>query len=209
MDYTEIEGIYSETFSGLALFYRDTTLAEDLISRYRVGKIIKERGFTDMTYKGGGLSTNLRYLIASSQAKDLSLFNPDAAELGQVLLSSNAFFKVLDIYKIGKKVQIFLLNIPPAGVELFSNATSNAEEDIVKAAREKFNSLINEEPVPELQTTDWKERTKAPIGMSDEGEFFLQSKQASTQQPTNTRQGNTIERLNNEPEEQKPWWKFW
>jgi hypothetical protein len=209
MDNTEIAGIYNETFSGLALFYRDTTLAEELSSTYKKGQILMERGFTDMTFKGGGLSANLRYLIASSQAKDLSMFNPDAAQSGLVVLGSNAFFKVLDIYKVGKKTQVFLLNIPPAGIDLFATSTSNVEEDIIKVAREKFDSLINEALVPELQTTDWKDRTKAPIGMSDDGNFFHQSKQPPTHQPTDTKQGNKIEPLNNEPDEQKPWWNFW
>ena len=108
MNNTEIEEIYKQTFSGLTLFYRDTTLSEGLISKYQIGQILTERGFTDMTYKDGGLVTNCRYLIASANAKDLSAFNPDSKQFGHVLLTSNAFFKVLDIYKIGNKTQIFL-----------------------------------------------------------------------------------------------------
>ena len=92
MDNKQIEEIYSKTFSGLTFFYRDTTLTENLISKYQVGQILTERGFTDMSYKGGGLATNLRYLIASPNAKDLSAFNPEGKQLGHVLLSSNAFF---------------------------------------------------------------------------------------------------------------------
>src|SRR5689334_25221514 len=103
MDNKQIEEIYNQTFGGLTLFYRDTTLSEDLISKYRVGQILNERGFTDMSYKGGGLASNLRYLIASAHAKDISAISPDSAIFGHVVLRSNAWFKLLDIYKIGDK----------------------------------------------------------------------------------------------------------
>lgn len=207
MDNKQIEEIYNQTFGGLTLFYRDTTLSENLISKYSVGQILTERGFTDMSYKGGGLTTNFRYLIASANAKDLSAFNPDSAKFGHVLLSSNAFFKVLDIYKIGDKTQVFLLEIPETAVAFFASATSNIEEDITKKARESFDTKINAEPIIELQTKEWKDRTEFPIGMNDKGEFFYN--------PTNNRQKTETKVLfkpTNENEinnEQKPWWKFW
>lgn len=172
MDKKQIEEIYNKTFSGLTLFYRDTTLSEDLISKYKVGQILTERGFTDISYKGGGLTTNLRYLIASANAKDLSALNPDSGKFGHVLLSSNAFFKVLDIYKIGDKTQIFLLEIPANAIDFFASATSNIEDDITKKARESFDTKVNLEPISELQSNEWKERTAFPIGMNDKGEFF-------------------------------------
>jgi hypothetical protein len=172
MDNKKIEEIYNQTFSGLTLFYRDTTMSENLISKYKVGQILTERGFTDMSYKGGGLTTNFRYLIASANAKDLSVFNPDSAKFGHVLLSSNAFFKVLDIYKIGDKTQVFLLEIPANAIDFFARATSNIEDDITKKARDSFDTKINAEPISELQTTEWKERTEFPIGMNNNGDFF-------------------------------------
>ena len=76
-----------------------------------------------MSYKGGGLSTNFRYLIASANAKDLSAFNPDSKRFGHILLSANGFFKVLDICKIGDKTQVFLLEIPVTAVNFFAIAT--------------------------------------------------------------------------------------
>lgn len=77
--------MYHETFSGLKLFYRDTSLSENFISNYKIGQIIQEKGFTDMSSIGGGLSGNLRYLIASAHPKDLSKFNPDSAKIGHFL----------------------------------------------------------------------------------------------------------------------------
>lgn len=175
MDNKQIEEIYNQTFGGLTLFYRDTTLSDNLISKYAIGQILTERGFTDMSYKGGGLATNFRYLIASANAKDLSAFNPDSAQFGHVLLSSNTFFKVLDIYKIGDKTQVFLLEIPATAVDFFASATSSIENDISKKARESFDIKINAEPIAELQKQEWKGRTEFPIGMNDKGEFFYQS----------------------------------
>lgn len=208
MDNKQIEEIYNQTFSGLTLFYRDTTLSENLILKYQVGQILTERGFTDMSYKGGGLATNFRYLIASANARDLSAFNQDTKQFGHVLLSSNAFFKVLDIYKIGDKTQVFLLEIPATAVDFFATATSSVEEDITKKARESFDTKINAEPIAELQTNEWKERTEFPIGMNDKGEFFYQadSKISTTK---NTTQTEIINKADNQTQQEKPWWKFW
>lgn len=208
MDNKQIEEIYSKTFSGLTFFYRDTTLTENLISKYQVGQILTERGFTDMSYKGGGLATNLRYLIASANAKDLSAFNPEGKQLGHVLLSSNAFFKVLDIYKIGDKTQVFLLEIPAAAVDFFASATSNIEEDITKKARENFDTNIDTGAIAELQTMEWKERTEFPIGMNDKGEFFYQaSNKSSTTTSTINSESNV--KTDKQIPQGKPWWKFW
>lgn len=208
MDNKQIEEIYNQTFSGLTLFYRDTTLAENLISKYQVGQILTERGFTDMSYKGGGLTTNFRYLIASANAKDLSAFNPDSKQFGHVLLSSNAFFKVLDIYKIGDKTQVFLLEIPATAVDFFASATSSVEVDITKKARESFDTKLNSEPIAELQTNEWKERIEFPIGMNDKGEFFYQAdnKTSTTKNTTQTDNTSFVEK---QIQQEKPWWKFW
>ncbi len=208
MDNKQIEEIYNQTFSGLTLFYRDTTLAENLTSKYQVGQILTERGFTDMSYKGGGLVTNFRYLIASANAKDLSAFNPDSKQFGHVLLSSNSFFKVLDIYKIGNKAQIFLLEIPAVAVDLFTNATSSVEEDITKKARENFHTKVDLQPIAELQTNEWKERTEFPIGMNDKGEFFFQSENKTSTTKSKTQLENTM-KIDNQIQQKKPWWKFW
>ncbi len=174
MDTNQIEEIYNQTFPGLAFFYRDTTLSDNLISKYRVGQILTERGFTDISYKAGGLVTNCRYLIASAHAKNLSAIDPESEKCGHVLLVSDSFFKVLDIYTIGEKTQICLLEIPEKAVDIFAGATSDVEAAIAKKARENLDEKINSTPVAELQTPEWKERTQFPIGMNDMGDFFYQ-----------------------------------
>lgn len=206
MKNARLKAIYNETFSGLKLFYRDTDLPDDLIANYKVGQIIQEKGFTDMSSMGGGLSGNIRYLIASAHPKDLSKFNPDSAKMGHFLLDTIAYFKVLDIQKIENKTQVFLLNIPDNSISLFKNSSSNLEEEITEKARKKFKDKIHLALVPELQTNDWKERTKSPLGMSDTGELFFDDSKIKIESPKrieiNTEK-KTIE-VN-----KKPWWKIW
>ncbi|TPG33372.1 hypothetical protein [Flavobacterium pectinovorum] len=206
MKNTRIKDILDETFSDLKLFYRDTNLSDDLIAKYKVGQIIKEKGFTDMSYIGGGLSGNLRYLIASSEARDLSKFNPDSVKNGHSLLDDNSFFKVLDIQKIKDKTQIFLLNIPGNSLPLFKNSTSNLEEEITEKARQKFIDKVNSVLIPELQTENWKERTKAPIGMSDNGELFFDDSTIKSEEPKRIEINKAEKKIEIN---KKPWWKVW
>ena len=206
MKNVRLKAIYSETFSDLKLFYRDTTLPDNLIANYKIGQIIQEKGFTDITSIGGGLSGNLRYLIASANAKNLSKFNPDSAKTGHFLLDTIAYFKVLDIQKIDGKTQIFLLNIPDNSLSLFKNSTSNLEEEITEKARKKFADKMNLAVVQELQTLEWKERTKSPIGMNDDGELFFDDSKIKPQPLKRIEvdtAGKTI-KVN-----KKPWWKIW
>ncbi|MFD1601359.1 hypothetical protein ACFSJW_23450 [Flavobacterium artemisiae] len=201
-----LKTMYHETFSGLKLFYRDTDLPENLISNYKIGQIIQERGFTDMSSIGGGISGNFRYLIASAHAKDISKFNPDSAKIGHFLLDSIAYFKVLDIQKIGNKTQIFLLNIPDNAISLFKNSTSNLEEEITEKARKKFKDKVDTAVISELQTEDWKQRTKSPIGMSEAGELFFDDSKIKIEELKRIEVDteNKIIHIN-----KKPWWKIW
>lgn len=206
MKNSRLKAMYNETFSGLKLFYRDTDFPENLISNYKIGQIIQEKGFTDMTSIGGGLYGNVRYLIASAHAKDISKFNADSAKTGHFLLDSIAYFKVLDIQRIGNKTQIFLLNIPDNSISLFKNSTSNLEEEIIEKARKKFKDKIDTSLVTELQTEEWKQRTKSPLGMSENGELFFDDSKIKIEK---------LKRIEVDIEKKvihinkKPWWKFW
>jgi len=208
MDNTEIEKLYNDTFAGCTIFYRDTNLDESLIAKYQQNQILLERGFTDMSFKGGGLNQNLRYLIASSKGKNLSAINPQSEKFGHILLQSNSYFKVLDIYTIEDKTQIMLLNISKESIELFQASTSNIENQVIDKGRESFIAKINTESIPELDTTEWRERTKYPIGLSDKGEFFyqLETHKLYPEEVQGTKQTEQVEKAESK---KKPWWKKW
>jgi hypothetical protein len=172
MDRQQLQTIFNQTFAGLAFFYRDTNLPEALIEKYQAGQILKERAFTDVSYKGGGLTTNLRYLIASAFGKDLSAIDPGAAQRGHIVLTAGALFKVLDVYSIGGKTQVLLLHIPENAVEVFKTTSTNIEQDIVQKARQRFEQLADAPPVEALQTPEWSKRTQLPVGMNEQGAFY-------------------------------------
>ncbi|MPT33126.1 MAG: hypothetical protein E2600_15965 [Chryseobacterium sp.] len=197
MENSQIERLFNQTFSGLTLFYRDTNLDETLFTKYVAGQILQERGFIDMSFKGGGLTTNIRYLIASTNGKDVSSLVSESKNFGHTMLKPNSFFKVLDIYKIENKTQILLLEIPEIGINLFKSSISNIEEQVIKKARESFESKIKMEPIPELQEADWKQKTEFPIGMNDKGEFFFQDEKDTSKIKINSEN------------QKKPWWKLW
>ena len=180
----EIQAIMNSTFSGLSIFCRDLKLDENLISKYQPNQILMERGFTDVSHKIGGFGKNCRYLIASSKGKDLSMFSQNP-ELGHIIIQSGAFFKVLDIQKESGKTQILLLNIPKEGVQIFGSSKINIEDQIIEKGIEIFKKSIESEPLQELQSKSWIERTSFPIGMTQEGVFFLDSetKLNSTDKP--------------------------
>ena len=131
-----------------------------------------ERAFTDMSYKGGGLHSNFRYLIASANGKDVSAVSDNAFNWGLIILQKDAYFKVLDIYTLEGKTQVLLLNFPERGIELFKSATSNMEENIIEKARQNFKDKINLPVAEELETKEWQSRTAFPLGMNDDGEMF-------------------------------------
>ncbi len=182
MNNEEIQEVMNSTFSGLAIFCRDLDLEENLVSKYAVGQIIMERGFTDLTHRVGGMSKNCRYLVASSNGKDLSMFSPNP-EFGHIVLQSNAYFKVLDIQKENGKTQILLLNIPEEGVSIFASSKINIEDQIIEKGIEIFNNEKTSDPIVDLQSSEWIERTSFPLGMSKEGVFFMDMEQQPPAQP--------------------------
>jgi len=157
--------IHRETFKDLAFFYRDTSLKEELISKYKTGLIINELGFCDMSFIVGGLTGNLRFLIASNNGKDLSEIDPELSKFGFILLQSDSFYKILDVYRLEDKTQIVLLNISDNFINYFRNSNSVDEKNIISLARKDFKDRINSPIVEALVSEYWKERTEKPVGM--------------------------------------------
>jgi hypothetical protein len=203
MDQQKIEQVLNETLPGLTLFYRDTTIDPRHIEGYHQGQIITERGFTDVSFKGGAPTGNLRYLIASAFGRNLSAFNPESEKTGHILLQRDAWFKILDVYKSENVTQVFLLHILPQHIETWRIIKTSVEEDLVKKSRENFGQKIKSVKLPEHLQSDWLERTKFPLGMSDNGEFFYKTEQKTD--PIKT--GGSVAK--EEKNDKAPWWKFW
>lgn len=173
MDANKIEEAYNDTFSGLTMYYRDCDLKQDYIAKYSVSQIIMERGFTDVSSFAEGLGKNLRYAIASNKAVSMGQINPDVAKFGFNLISAPSYYKILDIYTIGNQTQILLLNFDEKYIDIFKSNQTNIEEKVIGMGRESLDKKIQMKPSDILYEKFWIDRTQFPLGMSDNGEFFL------------------------------------
>ncbi len=67
--------------------YRDTNLPQNFIEQYKPSTDIVEQGFTDTSKLRGGPNGNVRYLILSSQGKDLGTVDENAKQRGLIVFS--------------------------------------------------------------------------------------------------------------------------
>ena len=172
-----LDELLNQTFDHLAFIYRDNDLSDDFINKYYPGLILQERGFVDATYKRGGLAAKHRFLIASSQARELSGMPGANPAQGLTVIMRDSFFKVLDVAEKDNRKQITLLHIPGELIDFFNTGEglSNEEAQIVEAARADFDKSFHVAPVDALRQPDWLMRVAAPIGISDAGEYFYKS----------------------------------
>ncbi|WP_435314091.1 hypothetical protein [Cellulophaga fucicola] len=166
------EAATKDTYPGLLLYYRDCDLYSGLIAKYKVNQVIKEKGLTDVSSFAEGLGKNLRFAIASNKAIDMAKINPDVAKYGFNLIKQPSYYKVLDVYTVGDKTQITLLNFNVEFVNYTKNTTKSIDKEIVKLARNRFDRYLKMKPNEFLYDDNWLARTKFPIGMSDYGLFF-------------------------------------
>jgi ribA/ribD-fused uncharacterized protein len=87
-------------------------------------------------------------------------------------IAPGSFFKVVDIVEAEGKTQISLLHIPSDTTDFFDRFRTNLEEEVVEAARLNFERHLGCDPIAALESPEWIERVKAPLGMSDDGELF-------------------------------------
>ena len=140
--------------------YRDATLPETFVNKYVPGTRILERGFTDSSKLRGGPNGNVRYLILSNQGRDLSVVDENARKWGLVVFQNGTIFNVLDTYTQNGVTQILL------------TTESKSDSDLIEAARNDFEALLTEPPVPELTAVDWTGRVTNPLGLDDNGNPF-------------------------------------
>ncbi len=162
--------VIESTFVGASRYVRDVNLDEKLAGRYEIGQIIHERGFVDASDRIGGMVTSHRYLILSSYMADFSGFE-EGTNWGLHVANRDSNFKVVDIYTVGDKTQILLLQLPNAFESVFVNRT-DVEEEFIERERENFDEDLKRDVIEELAGEMWLERCKFPLGMDEKGEFF-------------------------------------
>ncbi len=162
--------VIESTFVGASRYVRDVNLDEKLAGRYEIGQIIQERGFVDASNRIGGMVTSHRYLILSSYMADFSGFE-EGTNWGLHVANRDSKFKVVDIYTVGDKTQILLLQLPDAFQSVFVNRT-DVEEEFIERERRNFEEDLKRDVIEELSGEMWLERCKFPLGMDEKGEFF-------------------------------------
>ncbi|HEY5556603.1 hypothetical protein [Acetobacterium sp.] len=166
----KVEEIINFTYRGLTLLIRDTNLG-NLDSKYEVGMILRELGFTDASLHRGGLLTTHRMAILSNHYADLQAYEY-GTNWGLCVMDQGSYFKVLDQYTIEDKTQITLLHLPENDWEIFGECHTNVDPKVVNIIRNDFEKSIILAPAPELSTNQWLKRCSYPIGMTDEGGLF-------------------------------------
>lgn len=166
------EEIMNWTYPGAIFYYKDCDLDTTVISKFKTGSILRNGYFLDVSPMGGGMVFNTRFLIASTKAAKLYEVNPNNAKYRHCCINIDSYFKVMDIYELKGKTQIFLLHIPAKAIQYFSQVTSNIDEDFTKKARLSFDNKIDMEPVKELLEPFWVERTNFPVGMDGYNRFY-------------------------------------
>lgn len=159
------EEIFNWTYPGATLYYRDCNLKNNVLNQFKEGQILRNGYFLDVSWKGGGIVTNTRFIIASSKAAKLYEINPDVEKYGHCCINANSYFKVLNIYQLKDKTQIFLLHIPANSLDYFSKVSSNIDQQFIDKAKKSFDEKIEMKPIPELLEKRWIERTDFPVGM--------------------------------------------
>lgn len=166
------EAIINWTYPGATLYYKDCDLEPSILEKFIKDKFIRNGYFLDVSSRGGGIKFNTRFLIASSKAAELYTVNPDNERFGHCCININSYFKILDVYQLEGKTQIFLLHIPANGLNYFESVSSNLDEEFIKKARQSFDNKIHMEPISDLLDPFWIERTNFPVGMDGYNRFY-------------------------------------
>ena len=162
--------VIETTFENASRYVRDVNLDSKFVDKYEIGQIIQEKAFVDASDRIGGMITSHRYLILSGYMADFSSFEK-GTNWGLHVAKNGSRFKVVDIYTVGDKTQILLLQLPEGFEEVFENRT-DVEEEFIERERENFEKDLKKEIIEELAGDLWLQRCEFPLGMNDEGEFF-------------------------------------
>jgi len=155
-----------------AVLFRDTELPPHILDKYQKDVFLFEPTFCDATKLFGGFVAPHRFLIVSSNARDMTPFSENP-NWGLCVWPLGRIFKVVAKHSEGGKVQLLLLEVPEKLVPFFrTDDCRPLEEFFAEQVGATFDAALAEEPLPALDTDEWRARVAHPIGMDARGEFF-------------------------------------
>lgn len=162
--------VMSSVLGRCSMYVRDVNLKKELAQKYKPGQVIREKGFVDATDRIGAMTTTHRYAILSYQMADFTKFEK-GTNWGIHVAKAGSTFKVLDIYEFEGKTQILLIHVPDGFEDAF-NMGADLIKQTVSESRESFRKALSSEVIEEVNSPEWLERLKFPLGMDDDGNFF-------------------------------------
>ncbi len=172
LDIKALEETLNEILPGIAMYVRDVNLNDKCLASYEPGTILMERGFTDASCRVMGMKTRHRITILSNHMADFGEFEHGTG-WGLFVANHGSHFKVLDVYEYQGKTQILLLHLPDdERWKLFPKIEINIEKNLIEDSRKRFENKCVQEVVPELDTEEWRDRCRNPIGMDIDGHLF-------------------------------------
>ncbi|MDR1083285.1 MAG: hypothetical protein LBP22_00115 [Deltaproteobacteria bacterium] len=166
----QVERLIEATYTNVGVFVRDTEVAPELSAKYQPGLIFREKGLTYSSFRVGGQTANVRYVIFSNH---LIKKYPDPENYGLCLAGKGAVFKVLGRHDSDGRSFIILLHLPDEDYwKYFQDYESPVDQDMVKSCLDWLNVMAEKPPIPELTAEEWVDSCKYPMGIDDNGEFF-------------------------------------
>lgn len=184
-----LEKVLNWTLPGLQFLYRDTDLSIDSAALYSKLKLFRAGFFIDCSAKAGKLTKKTRFIIASAHSAPIWAMMPHDEDMNNWRMHTlhfNSYFKVMDVYQVGDKTQVLLLHIPYQGIPLFSPDTSMqfnfegvANINLVEMARKSFDTKMQMDPIPALESEAWIERTFELPGTNADGIALFDPQEAA------------------------------
>jgi hypothetical protein len=137
--------------------YQDQLVSQPVIDGYIVGEVIHENGYVYCSTLRGGLLTNanIRYLFIHNVGGVFFIVNEDWRKQGLYIFDYGLYYDIYDKYQVGGYTQILL-------------SPDNVLTDIpaiIQAARKDFNELLHTPPVGILNTAQWRNKFRQPLGV--------------------------------------------
>lgn len=195
-----LEAVINWTLPGLTFFYRDTDVQgdlEEMAKAYRERNIIRAGFFIDCSSRATKPTKRIRFLIASAHAAAVwrVMGDAEAEEWRLNVLDYNSYFKVVDTYQVGDRLQILLLHIPLRGLSLFAqmeNIKIGGGVNLVSLARKNFDDKLKMSPLACFESKAWTKRTGMLPGTSAEGWATLDPMSPPNENIANLRSGILI-----------------